>query len=119
MEYSPLKLMVMRALWESNPARRSRSFDTSLVNTSCEMDMMDLMAASSQADAVLDAIEEPNEDMVKGGCLEADPVGALIGYDPERSSTQADVVVLYKAMIKEGRERNNKTRVLKSIHIAL
>lgn len=112
-EHSPLKLTIMRALWNCLQEPKSR-FEDVLVNPACEDDADDLEAIGIKADAVLDAIAEPNEDMVKGGCLEADPIGALIGYDPEQCRTQEDVAAVYRAMILEGRQRSNRHRSLKN-----
>ncbi|NTF18104.1 hypothetical protein G6L37_06775 [Agrobacterium rubi] len=109
---SRLKLAIMRVLWDSVPTRRSR-FEEALTAPGCPEDEADIGTVSTQAEAVLDAISFPTDDMILGGCLEANPIGALVDFDPDRCTTQEDVVSVYKAMIREGRFRENINRTLK------
>jgi hypothetical protein len=111
-DFSPLKLSVMRAIWEHSPYG-GVDFGEVLDGVIKGDRFHAISRIGIQADAVLDALAKPNDDMVLGGCLEADPVGALIDYDPAQCTTQADVVAVYQAMIKEGRDRENSSRKLK------
>lgn len=111
-DFSPLKLSVMRAIWTHSPLG-SADFHEVLEAVSDPSCRRAIARIGIQADAVLDAIAKPNDDMVLGGCLEADPIGALVEYDPAQSRTQEDVSAVYEAMMKEGRERNNRSRRLR------
>jgi hypothetical protein len=111
-EFSPLKLSIMRAIWTHSPYG-SANFDEVLEAVADAGCRLAVARIGIQADAVLDALAKPNEDMIRGGCLEADPIGSLIGYDPEQCTTQEDIAAVYEAMIKEGRERKNRARALK------
>jgi hypothetical protein len=110
--FSPLKLSIMRAIWAHSPYG-SADFGEVLEAVSDAGSRLAIARIGIQADAVLDALATPNEDMIRGGCLEADPIGSLIGYDPDQCTTQEDIAAVYEAMIREGRERNRLDRPLK------
>ncbi len=101
-DISPLKLSIMRAIWAHSPYG-SADFNEVLEAVADPRSRLAVARIGIQADAVLDAIAKPNDDMVLGGCVEADPIGSLVDYDPAQSTTQADVIAVYKAMIEAGR----------------
>ncbi len=101
-DLSPLKLSIMKAIWTHSPYG-SADFNDVLEAAADPISILVIVRIGIQADAVLDVLAKPNQDMIRGGCLEADPIGALVDYDPAQSTTQADVVAVYEAMIREGR----------------
>lgn len=111
-DISPLKLSIMRAIWAHSPYG-SADFNDVLEAVADPRSRLAVARIGIQADAVLDAIAKPNDDMVLGGCIEADPIGQLIDYDAAQSTTQEDIAAVYEAMIKEGRERSRRDRKLR------
>lgn len=100
-DFSPLKLSIMRAIWE-HTSHGPLDFDAVIEAIKDGKKHYPIFDAERQADAILDVLATPNDDMLLGGCVEANTMGGL-AWDPEQSMVLEDVRDVYKAMMKEAR----------------
>lgn len=101
-DFSPLKLSIMRAIWE-HTNHGPLDFDAVIEAIKDGKKHYPIFDAGKQADAILDVLATPNDDMLLGGCVEANTIGGL-AWDPEQSLVLEDVRDIYKAMMREARQ---------------